>query len=403
MNHPQLHRRRSQADAPRSPVGPGPARRRNRASRRNRVWWRPLLLAVSVALAWLVWSVGGALAAPGTDPTAARLAEWGRSHGLDPVVTYLEQLQYAVDPPRVGGSPTGGIPQLGPNRAAARTRSRPPTYLPPPPPIPPRMQPALSGEGEWQPLVTLKGQPAIEAAFVRPDPRHTSYLAGVAWINQKLVTMALHPGYAVPGTSGLSQSTQVPTSQRDRLLATFNSGFRMKDANGGYWQAGTSVVPLRSGAASMVLYKDGRLDVVRWGSAPPGADVAAVRQNLDLLVDNGVVNPDVGAPRTSTWGRTIGNKTYVWRSAVGVRQDGSVVFVAGAALSVRTLAALVHDAGAVRAMELDINPDWTNFITYTHPRRGVAVPHMLTKDEKPNPYRYLQPSSRDFVAVLARP
>jgi len=27
---------------------------------------------------------------------------------------------------------------------------------------------------------------------------------------------------------------------------------------------------------------------------------------------------------------------------------------------------------------------------------------MLTKDEHPNPYRYLQPSSRDFVAVLTR-
>jgi hypothetical protein len=27
---------------------------------------------------------------------------------------------------------------------------------------------------------------------------------------------------------------------------------------------------------------------------------------------------------------------------------------------------------------------------------------MLTKDEHPNPYRYLQPSSRDFVAVSAR-
>ena len=53
-------------------------------------------------------------------------------------------------------------------------------------------------------------------------------------------------------------------------------------------------------------------------------------------------------------------------------------------------------------MELDINPEWTNFITYTHQGDGVAVPHMLTKDEQPNPYRYLQPSARDFVAVLAR-
>ena len=53
-------------------------------------------------------------------------------------------------------------------------------------------------------------------------------------------------------------------------------------------------------------------------------------------------------------------------------------------------------------MELDINQSWTNFITYTHPSNGVAVPHMITQDEQPNPFRYLQPSARDFVAVLAR-
>ncbi len=70
-------------------------------------------------------------------------------------------------------------------------------------------------------------------------------------------------------------------------------------------------------------------------------------------------------------------------------------------MSVPTLAKIVHDAGAVTAMELDINKAWTNFITYTHPS-GVAVPHMLTRDEHPNPYRYLQPSSRDFVAVFPR-
>jgi len=110
----------------------------------------------------------------------------------------------------------------------------------------------------------------------------------------------------------------------------------------------------------------------------------------------------VDNPKTSTWGQTLGNKTYVWRSAVGVRKDGSLVFVAGASMSIGTLASVVHDTGVVRAMELDINPAWTNFMTYTHPSKGVAKPHMLTKDMQPNPYRYLQPSSRDFVAVLVR-
>ena len=144
------------------------------------------------------------------------------------------------------------------------------------------------------------------------------------------------------------------------------------------------------------------MDVVKWNGANPGPDVVAVRQNLGLLVDHGVITPDVDSTTTTTWGATLGNKTYVWRSAVGVRKDGSLVFVAGASLSVRTLANIVHDAGAVRAMELDINPQWTNFITYSHPSKGEAVPHMLTRDEQANPYRYLQPSSRDFVAVLAR-
>jgi len=101
-------------------------------------------------------------------------------------------------------------------------------------------------------------------------------------------------------------------------------------------------------------------------------------------------------------GKAGGNATYVWRTALGVRPDGSLVFVVGDSLSVHTLANIVRGAGAVRAMELDINKDWTNFITYTHPSTGLAVPRMLTTDEHPNPSRYLQPSTRDFVAVFPR-
>lgn len=373
-----------------------------RRTSRRRFWLRRIGVLVAIVLLWLSWSIGGALTAPGTDTTAARLAEWARFHGLGWTVNYLEAAQYKANPPKVGGSLAGGIPRIAPNRPVSKTPTRAPTYLAPPATIPSQAHSALSGEGTWQSLLSLHGQPAIQAAFLRPDSEHTSYLVGVAWLNQKLVKTVLHPGYKVPGSSNLSQASEVPRSQRDTLLATFNSGFTMVDANGGYWQDGRSIVPLRSGAASMVFSKDGRLDVARWTGGTPGPDVAAVRQNLDLLVDDGVINPSVDSTTTGAWGFTLGNKTYVWRSAVGVRSDGSLVFVAGASMSVRTLANIVHDAGAERAMELDINPAWTNFMTYTHPRKGEAVPHMLTSDTQPNPYRYLQPSSRDFVAVFPR-
>jgi hypothetical protein len=357
---------------------------------------------IVVLLLWPAWSIGSALSAPGTDTTSARLAEWARFNGLGWVVSALETAQYKLSPPKVGGTLAGGIPRLAGSRPATGKSAKPASYLTPPATIPSQAQPSLPGEGAWQSLVNVHGQPAIRAAFLRPDAQHTSYLVGVAWLNQKLVKMVLHPGYTVPGGSGWSQPSQVPTSQRSALLATFNSGFTMNDANGGYWQDGKTGVPLRGGAASMVLYKDGHVDVVNWNGATPGPDVAAVRQNLGLLVDNGAITPDVNSPTTSTWGATVGNATYVYRSAIGVRKDGSLVFVVGASMSVGTLANIVHDAGAVRAMELDINQSWTNFITYTHPSNGVAVPAMLTKDEHPNPYRYLQPSSRDFVAVLTR-
>ena len=350
-----------------------------------------------ILLLWLIWSISVAMTAPGTGTTAARLAQWGRLHGLGWAVS---DTQHKASPAPVGAQPARRIPTVSPSRPGSEhpTRATPSGYLAPPAPIAPQGQPALNGEGSWHTLVSVHGQTAIRAAFLRPDAQFADRV-GVAWLNQKLVKMVLHPGYMAPGGSGWSQPSEVPASERSSLLATFNSGFLMSAAQGGYWQDGVSAAPLRNGAASMVLYKDGHIDVARWNVPTPGPDVAAVRQNLTLLVDQGRITPEVDS---ASWGATLGNLTYVWRSAVGIRKDGALVFVVGPSMSARTLANVLHAAGAVRAMEMDINPEWTNFITYTHQGNGVAVPHMLTKDEQPNPYRYLQPSARDFVAVLAR-
>ena len=118
------------------------------------------------------------------------------------------------------------------------------------------------------------------------------------------------------------------------------------------------------------------------------------------MIENGRISPLVPDASTDAWGATSGNRSYVWRSAVGVRGDGSVVFVIGSAMDIRSLADVMHAAGAVTAMELDINPSWTSFITYARPAAGQVVPAKLTAAEQASAYRYLQPSSRDFVAVL---
>jgi hypothetical protein len=70
-------------------------------------------------------------------------------------------------------------------------------------------------------------------------------------------------------------------------------------------------------------------------------------------------------------------------------------------MDIGSLANILKAAGAVNAMELDINPDWTNYITYAHPAPGEAIPTVLPPpNSNVDPHRYLQPSSRDFVSVL---
>src|SRR5664280_710506 len=93
-------------------------------------------------------------------------------------------------------------------------------------------------------------------------------------------------------------------------------------------------------------------------------DVIAVRQNLDLLVDGGQPVAGLNASDTSQWGRTLGNQIYVWRSGVGITATGALVYVGGPGLNITDLANLLVRAGAVRAMELDINTDWVNFSSY---------------------------------------
>ena len=69
--------------------------------------------------------------------------------------------------------------------------------------------------------------------------------------------------------------------------------------------------------------------------------------------------------------------------------------------SARSLGELLVRAGAVRAMELDINPDWVSGMWYSHGSGGVLA-HKLNPDAVRPAGRYFTVSSRDFVAVSAR-
>ena len=360
----------------------------------------------SVLLAFIgvvSYSVYGALAAPGTDSASARLAEWGRDHGLNPVIDWLEVHTYT--PPRAGGAPSQqDLARMLAAQAAAKA-ARAKAAVPLHPPITPLASPALPGEGDFVPLVTVKGQPVVQSALLRPDTTYTAFPVGIAWMKQSALTFSLHPGFQEPGGSWGIPPT-IPDNQRLGLVASYNGGFKVSngDAHGGFYLDGRTVGTLRTGAASEVFYRNGSIKVGAWNEdVRMTPDVVGVRQCLVPLVSHGQVTDDVYSGGTETWGLTDQGMPLVPRSGVGVDRQGNLIYVGGRVLSVRSLATVLQRAGAVNAMMLDINLSWPSFISYNGAKNPKdPVPSNLVNFVR-GPYRYYDDSSRDFVAVYARP
>ncbi len=285
---------------------------------------------------------------------------------------------------------------------ATRRPAKPPAATPyRPPPIAPLVHPALRGEGTWRAAERWAPRPApILLATFRPDPAQPSILAYVAWIRTSSTQLALYPGYKGPGPTTLPRGPmQVPQSARRRLLATFNSGFYEKDAPGGFYVRPFLYAPFNRGLATVVAYKDGHVDVGRWSAgARPGPSVVMARQNLPLFVDHGRANPALDV--SEKWGFTLHGVPSVWRTGLGIDRQGNLIYVAAPQQTAPSLARILVHSGAVRAMELDINPEWPIFVTYSG--RGARGPALFMPNPNQIPERFLSPSTKDFFAVYQR-
>jgi hypothetical protein len=351
------------------------------------------------------WSVGHALTVPGGGTVSDRLAEWARDHYLGPLVTLGEYLTY--QPPKVGGKPSFSLagPGAGPG-AASRSpgRGRAATAFAPPAPLRPLTTHPLPGEGAWRVLATAQGKPAIYGTYLRASNVYSSYVAGIASMNQSLVRFQLRPGSEDPGPGPWKAQPWIIPGTRRGLLATFNSGFKIASSGGGFYLNGATAGRLTNGIASVVYYRDGRIAIGVWGQTvrmSPG--VVGVRQNLHLIVDHGHIPASVDSNVTTSWGATLGGGYYVWRSGIGMTAGGRVIFVYGPALNVRELARLLKRAGAVTGLELDINPEWMSFMYY-RPKHHPAdpAPAVLLPTQNQPADRYYSISGRDFTAVYSR-
>lgn len=271
-------------------------------------------------------------------------------------------------------------------------------------------------QGVWSPAGRrVDGHPAVyETALIPPGGAAP---AGIAWMDTRLLSARLYSGSMSPGGGPYTYTAPVEPAQAASLVAAFNGGFLMKDAGGGYYTEGRMVYPLQQGAASLVIYRDGSVNVGAWGSdVTMTPQVAAVRQNLVPLVADGRPTPLAASPDWQAWGATCGATSCAstvpgieaqWRSGAGVTASGALVYVTGPSLDPLQLADLLVRAGVVRGMELDINPYWTVLVTYDPATSGgLAAPangSKLVTSTVQGPATFFEPSwARDFITMSAR-
>ena len=279
--------------------------------------------------------------------------------------------------------------------------------------------PVGAGQGAWRPAgrpVAENGQSVRAVYETTLIPPGGTQRAGIAWLDTGLLAARLYSGSVSPGGGPYRYTAPIRPAQAATLVAAFNGGFKMNQARGGYYTEGRTIDPLRAGAASLVIYADGSVGIGAWGrDVTMTPQVVSVRQNLLPLVAGGRPTPRAASARWRAWGSTCGASScaptvpgikHQWRSGLGITADGALVYVTGPALDPLQLAQLLVRAGAVRGMQLDINPDWPVFVTYDPPAGGRAAAangRKLLAGTAQGPWTFFESSwARDFITMSAR-
>lgn len=294
--------------------------------------------------------------------------------------------------PAAGSTGSSAVARVGPpaGRSFARTASRRRVG---PPSISVVANPAHAGSS-WRVVSKVDRQPAVWA----------EQLGAVTMLrfDQRLVHLALHAGSEEPGGTKWPGGDSIGRREAHTVVAGFNGGFKLYLPQVGFVIHHRVGAPLHRGLASVVTYARGRTDIGAWGSEVPRrhAAVTSVLQNLEPLIDNGRAATTLASCVQECWGATLGGGVYVARSALGIRGDGELLWAGGESLSPTQIADALLRAGARRAIELDINPEWVAGYLYEH-RHGRLLAVQATPSQPGIPGQLLVPYNRDFFTVLA--
>ena len=261
-----------------------------------------------------------------------------------------------------------------------------------------QLLPALPGEGKWQAVMRVRTKPIVYATSIRPLWCFGSVVATMATFDPTRVRTAMFNGTEMPGGKGWKNGSKIRGTALRSLIASFNGGFRFEHEPGGYVTEGKTVRKLRKGYATLAISQDGISTVGIWGDTITDEDSwATLRQNLPPLVHNGK-SVYANYPKVD-WGNDFGNKVYNFRSAICLRTDGLMMFVAVGKVNIGMLADTLLVLGCKTGMELDINGQWPYFAVYSDFGKATRWGEIID-NRMGDPNRHLNGSTKDFFALF---
>ena len=264
--------------------------------------------------------------------------------------------------------------------------------------IPSQLLPAIEGEGTWQAVMRVRTKPIVYATSIRPLWCFGSVVATMATFDPTRVHTAMFNGTEMPGGKGWKNGSKIRGTALRSLIASFNGGFRFEHQPGGYVTEGKIVRKMRKGYATLAISQDGTSTVGVWGDTiTEEGSWASLRQNLPPLVHNGK-SVYANYPKVD-WGNDFDNKVYNFRSAVCIRTDGLIMFVAVGKVNIGMLADTLVVLGCKTGMELDINGQWPYFAVYSDFGKATRWGKFID-NRMGDPNRHLNGSTKDFFALF---
>ncbi len=268
----------------------------------------------------------------------------------------------------------------------------------------PVIAPAQTHEGKWSVLASTGAGPVMWGTTIRPFASHPDVIASYAAFDQTQLHAALYNGSQLPGGGPWNNGSKVQRSAQTALLAAFNGGFLFKHIKGGYFTEGQVVKPLLNGEATLGIAADGRMAIGVYGKdLTNDGSWVSLRQNLPLIVDGGheaVSTAHEAGVSSIYWGNDFGGVILNFRSALCERSDGMLMYAVVGKVDINGLTRALVEAGCNRAMELDINGRWPQFVSFD--QTGSVPPTPVALDSRMSRLtRYVTVgSTKDFIALF---